>query len=311
MANTDLYKLNDLVCDDPVGAVQMAEDEYHTRVEGIADYVIDHPTLRVILIAGPSGSGKTTSANLIKDAITRKGRPTIVVSLDDFYRDSDDPDYPLQPDGDRDYECPESLHLDEVAKTLLSISRSEPFYIPKYDFKVGGRVELNRHEPTKNGCVIIEGLHALNPRISKDLPAETVVKIFISVSTNVYENGVEMLSGRKIRFLRRMVRDNLYRGADPRRTLTMWHDVLAAEDVYLYPYKKDADLAFDTFHEFELGVMRPHALRLLTDEIVNSDPYAMVVRDAVEKLAVLDERLVPEDSLIKEFIPGGKYEDIY
>lgn len=311
MANIDLYRINGLLCDDPVGAVQMAEDEYHTRVEGIADYIVAHSGIRVVLIAGPSGSGKTTSANLIKDAITRKGRPTIVVSLDDFYRDSSDPDYPLQPDGDRDYECPESLHLDEVAKTLLAISRAEPFYIPKYDFKVGGRVELNRHEPTPNGCVIIEGLHALNPEISKGLPAESVAKIFISVSTNVYENGREILSGRKMRFVRRMVRDNLYRGADAARTLSMWHDVLAAEDVYLYPYKKDADLAFDTFHEFELGVMKSHAMRLLTDEIVNADPYAKIVRDAVEKLAVLDERLVPEDSLIKEFIPGGKYEDIY
>ena len=311
MPNIDLYRLNDLLCDDPVGAVQMAEDEYHTRVEGIADYVVAHPALRVILIAGPSGSGKTTSANLIKDAITRKGRPTIVVSLDDFYRNSDDPEYPRQPDGDRDYECPESLHLDEVAATLLSISRCEPFYIPKYDFKVGGRVELNRHEPDENGCVIIEGLHALNPVISSELSPETVVKIFISVSTNVYENGIEILSGRKMRFLRRMVRDNLYRGAEAVRTLEMWHDVLAAEDVYLYPYKKDADLAFDTFHEFELGVMKPHAMRLLTEDVVNADPYAKIVRNAVEKLAILDERLVPEDSLIKEFIPGGKYEDIY
>ena len=311
MANIDLYRLNNLVCTDPVGTVQMAEDEYHTRVDRIASYVAEHKGVRVILIAGPSGSGKTTSANLIKDAITEKGRPTIVVSLDDFYRDSNDPDYPLQPDGDRDYECPESLHLDEIASTLLAISRNEPFYLPRYDFKVGGRVELNRHEPVENGCVIIEGLHALNPRISNGLPRDSVFKIFISVSTNIVEHDVTILTGRKMRFLRRMVRDNLYRGADPARTLEMWHDVLAAEDVYLYPYKETADLAFDTFHEFELGVLRNHALRLLNDEIVATDPYAAVVRDAVEKMAFLDEGLVPQDSLIREFIPGGIYEDIY
>ena len=311
MGTLDIYKLNDLLCVDPVGAVQMAEDEYHSRVDRIATYVAEHTGVKVILIAGPSGSGKTTSANLIKDAITEKGRPTIVVSLDDFYRDSTDPDYPLQPDGDRDYECPESLHLDEIAATLLAISQNQPFYLPRYDFKVGGRVELNRHDPVGNGCVIIEGLHALNPRISDGLAKENVLKIFISVSTIITENDVKLLTGRKMRFIRRMVRDNLYRGADPARTLAMWHDVLAAEDVYLYPYKPTADLAFDTFHEFELGVLRNHALRLLTDEIVDSDPYAKIVRDAVEKVAVLDERLVPDDSLIREFIPGGKYEDIY
>lgn len=311
MSDLDLYVLNNMVCEDPLGTVQKAEDEYHTRVERIARYVVSNEAIRVVLIAGPSGSGKTTSANLIKDAICKWGKEAMVVSLDDFYRDSSDPDYPRQPDGDRDYECPESLHLDEIADTLLAISRTEEFFLPKYDFKVGGRVELNRHEPISNGCVIIEGLHALNPKISAKLSPESTVKIFISVSTNIYENGTPILSGRKMRFLRRMVRDNLYRGADAMRTLSMWHDVLAAEDVYLYPYKKDADLAFDTFHEFELGVMKPHAERLLTDEVVASDPYAAVVRSAVEKLAFLDERLVPEDSLIKEFIPGGKYEDIY
>ena len=311
MAELDLYELNKIVTEDPVGTVARAEYEYHTRVENIADYVVRHGGIRVILIAGPSGSGKTTSANLIKDAIVKRGKETIVVSLDDFYRDSSDPDYPRQPDGDRDYECPESLHLDEIARTLLAISRGEAFDLPKYDFKVGGRVELNRHEPMPNGCVIIEGLHALNPAISAHLSRENTVKIFISVSTNITEHGTPILSGRKMRFVRRMVRDNLYRGADAARTLSMWHDVLAAEDVYLYPYKKDADLAFDTFHCFEPGVMKLYAEKLLTDEITAADPYAEVVRSAVEKLAVLDERLIPEDSLIKEFIPGGKYESVY
>ena len=311
MANIDLYALNSMICNDPVGAVQRAEDDYHTRIARIADHVVNSGSIRVILIAGPSGSGKTTSANLIKDAITARGRRTIVVSLDDFYRDSTDPEYPRQPDGGLDYECPESLRLDEIAETLAKISRGEDFDIPKYDFKVGGRVKLNHYSAMPDGCVIVEGLHALNSKISAKLSRENTVKIFISVSTNVYENDVPILSGRKMRFLRRMVRDNLYRGADARRTLEMWHDVLAAEDVYLYPYKRDADLAFDTFHLFELGVMKPHAERLLTDEIVALDPYAEIVRNAIDKLAVLDERLVPEDSLIKEFIPGGKYESVY
>lgn len=311
MADIDLFRLNDMVCDDPLGTVQGAEDEYHTRVANIADYVVERGNIRVILIAGPSGSGKTTSANLIKDAICARGKNTIVVSLDDFYRDSDDPDYPRLDGGERDYECPESLHLDEIASTLGAISRGESFDLPKYDFKVGGRISTSHYESMPNGCVIIEGLHALNPKVSSQLSRENTVKIFISVSTNIVECGERILSGRKLRFLRRMVRDNLYRGATAERTLEMWHDVLAAEDVYLYPYKKDADLAFDTFHEFEPGVMRKHALRLLTDEVVASDPYADIVRDAIIKVAVVDERIIPEDSLIKEFIPGGKYEDIY
>lgn len=307
----DLYRLNNMVTVDPIGTVQGAEDEYHTRVRGIADYVISRGSVRVILIAGPSGSGKTTSANLIKDAIIERGRNTIVVSLDDFYRDASDPDYPKLENGEQDYECPESLRLDEIADTLAAISRGEAFDLPKYDFKVGGRVALNHHEPMPDGCVIIEGLHALNPKISAKLERENTIKIFISVASDIEENGVTVLTGRNIRFLRRGIRDNLYRGASIERTLDMWDEVVAAEDVYLYPYKDDADLAFDTFHEFELGAMKRHAERLITPEVAAKSEYARGVLAVVNNLAYLDERLIPEDSLIKEFIPGGKYEDIY
>ncbi len=307
----DLYTLNNMVTVDPIGTVQAAEDEYHTRVGGIADYVISRGSVRVVLIAGPSGSGKTTSANLIKDAIIERGRETIVVSLDDFYRDASDPDYPRLESGEQDFECPESLHLDEIADTLAAISRGEAFDLPKYDFKVGGRVALNHHEAMPDGCVIIEGLHALNPKISAKLDRENTIKVFISVASDIEENGVTILTGRNIRFLRRGIRDNLYRGASIERTLDMWDEVVAAEDVYLYPYKDDADLAFDTFHEFELGAMKRHAERIITPEVAQRSEYARDVLDAVDKLAYLDERLIPDDSLIKEFIPGGKYEDIY
>ena len=288
-----------------------AELEYKNKVEKIAEHIAKNSEIRIILLAGPSGSGKTTSANLIADAIEHMGRESIVVSLDDFYRDSTDPAYPRFENGERDFESPDALNIPDLVATLEKIADGEAFSVPKYDFKVGGRVSLSRHEPMHGGVVIIEGLHALNPKIFSLLPAERLYKIFISVSTNVNDKDRRILSGRKIRFVRRMVRDSIYRGADASRTLSMWKNVLLGEDKYLYPNRQYANVSFDTFHKFELGVMRPLAEKLITDELSEREPYAKTVKDALSAISAIDEALVPEDSLIREFIPGGKYEHLY
>ncbi|MBR2930565.1 MAG: hypothetical protein IKC32_04980 [Clostridia bacterium] len=312
MAEITLYDLNGHIRQAPVIAIAEAEDAYHNRIKEIAAYVASHEAIRIIMLAGPSGSGKTTSANLLKDAIIAHGKESIVVSLDDFYRDSSDPDYPRQADGDRDFECPESLHLAEIAETLKKIAVGEEFSLPKYDFKVGGRVSLTPHEPIRRGCVIIEGLHALNPKIADVLPHECVYKVFVSVSTNVIaSDGERLISGRKIRFVRRMVRDSIYRASDAERTLGMWEDVVAAEDVYLYPYKETADVRIDTFHSFELSVMRERALKLISRELSQRNSFAAIVFTAMRAVEPLDESLVPPDSLIREFISGGIYHKIY
>ena len=312
MAEITLYDLNGQIRRAPLIAIAEAEDAYHNRIKEIAAYVAAHETIRIITLAGPSGSGKTTSANLISDAIKALGKESIVVSLDDFYRDSSDPDYPRLPDGSRDFERPESLHLGEIASTLARIAAGEEFELPKYDFKIGGRASVTTHAPIKDGCVIVEGLHALNPKIADTLPHECVLKVFVSVSTNIVaSDGERLISGRKIRFVRRMVRDSIYRASDAERTLGMWDEVIAAEDVYLYPYKETADVKIDTFHPFELSVMRERALALISRELSERNSFAAIVFTALRAVEPLDEALVPEDSLIREFISGGIYDKIY
>ena len=295
----------------PREMIDEAERRYHERVSEIADYVCRHEGVSVILLAGPSGSGKTTSANLIKDAIILRGRSASVISLDDFYRAHDDPSYPKNERGERDYECPDSLNLGLVEECLFDVIENRRFTVPKYDFKEGRAISHTEYAPVDNGCVIIEGLHALNPRIYEHLPSDRILKLFVSVSTNVESEDGRILSGRKMRFLRRLVRDSLYRGSSAEKTLSMWKNVLAAEDVYLYPYKADADLAFDTFHPFEVGVMKGFAKNLISDELATRDSYAAAVHYALSVVAEIDYNLVPDDSLIREFIPGGIYEALY
>ena len=117
----------------------------------------------------------------------------------------------------------------------------------------------------------------MNPKIFEHLPKEKILRIFISVSTNINKNGERIISGRKMRFVRRMVRDSLYRGADAERTLEMWVNVLNGEDKYLYPYRNNADIDFDTFHSFEPSIMRPYVVSLISDELAERSPYAKTV----------------------------------
>ena len=311
MAELDLTKLNSIIKEAPIEAIRMAEIEYHSRIGEISHHITGNERIKIVLLAGPSGSGKTTGANLLCDAIETQGESAMVVSLDNFYRSCDDPEYPRHPDGELDYERPEALRLKELTDTLIKIAKNEPFDIPRYDFKVGRCVETQHYPPINHGCVIIEGLHALNPKIVEKLPKDSLLKIFISVSTNINHEGVRILSGRKARFIRRMVRDSIYRASDAEKTLEMWDEVLAAEDVYLYPYKATADIAFNTFHLFELSVMKPFVEKLISEELASRSEYASTVLSAIRRIVPLDYNLVPNNSLIREFIPGGIYEDLY
>ncbi len=311
MAELFIDELNREIKENPKGLISRSEDEYHAKISALAQRVVADGRVRVILLAGPSGSGKTTSANLLSDAIKSHGEGCMVISLDDFYRNADDPCYPLLKNGERDFEAVEALDIPFLVRTLSDIASGRPFQLPKYDFKVGARVEVRSFESIGNGCVIIEGLHALNPLIFESLPSERVLKIFISVSTNINDSEGRMLSGRKIRFMRRMIRDSIYRGADARRTLSMWGGVLRGEDEYLYPTRKYADVTFDTFHPFELAVMRPFAERLIDESLADENEYARAVRNCAVRFLPIDISLVPDESLIREFIPGGKYESVY
>ncbi len=311
MAETELSVLNEMYRLSPRECIRLAEEKYHNDINEIASYVLAHGDLRLLLIAGPSGSGKTTTANLLRDAIERGGERAMVVSLDDFYRDGTDPEYPRHPNGERDYERPQSLHLDEVSRVVKRICAAQSFDLPRYDFKVAARVGSRTVDDMHSGCVIIEGLHALNPIISEAIPSDRCHRLFISLSTNINDGGERLISGRKMRFMRRMVRDGLYRGANAERTLEMWQGVLAAEDVYLYPYRSLADRSLDTFHLFEVGVMRNFVLEMITEELASREPYAAEILRAARRTVAVDASLVPDDSLIREFIPGGIYEHLY
>lgn len=289
----------------------LADEAYYTAQVASVARRITEGGIRVLLLAGPSGAGKTTTANLIADAVRALGFESLVVSLDNFYRDHRDPAYPRLASGERDMESCDALDLSLVHECLADILLGKSFTIPRYDFKLGRANGQSTHTPILHGCVIVEGLHALNPALAHHLPAGGVLRLFVSVSTNIVEDdGTRLLSGRKMRFLRRLVRDSIFRGAEVGRTLAVWQSVLDGEDKYLYPYKDTADVFFNTFHTFELGVLKDMAAERIEASGI-ADPYLDVVRHALTKIRPLSPSLVPGTSLIREFIAGGVYEDKY
>ncbi|MBQ8719844.1 MAG: hypothetical protein IJY65_02300 [Clostridia bacterium] len=311
MAEISIQELNRLATSELEKTISEVDAAYHGKIEEIADTVKKSGNIRIILLAGPSGSGKTTTANFLSDAIKRRGIKSFVISLDDFYRSSTDPAYPTNERGERDYECVGALDIDLIINTLEKIADGEEFSLPKYDFKVGACVKNTPYEPLGDGCVVIEGLHAMNPRIYDPLPHDKVLKMFISVSTNVTDNGEIILSGKKLRFVRRLVRDSIYRGADAYRTLGMWQGVLDGEIKYLYPFRDLADVTMNTFHAYELSLMKPFVAKLLTDEVAKSSEYAAIVKATYDKSVAIDQSHVSDYSLLREFIPGGVYESLY
>ncbi|MBQ9082989.1 MAG: nucleoside kinase [Clostridia bacterium] len=312
MAEMDLHIINDMLRTDLNETIANAERYYHEEMEEVAAAVAGNPDIRVILLAGPSSSGKTTSANILKDRIIEKGRHCQVVSLDDFYRNRDE-DYPINEDGTYDYENVTALRIDRVVECLQRIIDRQDCPLPHYEFKTALRHEnaeiLKAHD---DHVVIVEGLHALNPVFSDPLPKANIYKVFVSVSTNINVEGKRIISGRKIRFLRRLTRDFLYRGASVDHTLEMWPNVLLGEDKYLYPYKALADCSINTFHMYEIGAILPFTELMLQKQPPQQESdFLSLVLSAARRFEPIPEEKIPATSLLREFIPGGIYEHLY
>lgn len=312
LAEIDIREINRGIKNDAIGVIKAAEVGYYNSLGNIANEIIRRGD-KVVLLAGPSGSGKTTSANIIKDLLEAKGHTTVVLSLDNFYRERFDPMYPLDENGEQDYESVHALRTDEIRACITAMLEGKSFCVPTYDFKTG--LATYDEEPLELGdgaVVILEGLHALNPIIADGFDSGAVLKVFISVSTNINDGAKRLISGRKMRFIRRMTRDSIYRGTGAADTLKRWQSVLDGEDEFLYPFRHTADIDINTFHFYELGAMKQFALEAIkrsSGELCGE--YIETVKNALDAVLGVDESLIPETSLLREFIPGGKYEHLY
>ena len=305
-----LLNINTQAKNEPNKLIKVSEEKYHSEISSLAKKIVNNEKYKIVLLAGPSGSGKTTTAHILKENILNLGHGAEVVSLDNFYLETEK--MPRLKNGQPDFETVYSLDIAEIYRCFSQIISVGKTNMPIFNFSKRKREEtMHLVDVSEGGIVIVEGLHALNPVLYDKLPAHNLLKIYISVNDFVSNNGKKLLSSRKMRLARRISRDFIYRNTSPAETLKLWTSVVEGEEKYLYCFKDTADLLIKTFHMYEPCVFRDIIYRLLIDlpKTAENYSYAIEMRDALLKFEAISLDMVPEDSLLREFVSGGRFEN--
>ena len=268
----------------------------------------------IVLLAGPSSSGKTTFAGRLAIHLQMYGHPCRRISMDDFYINRED--LPMQVDGTRDFDSLEALDVKLMTDSLTGLLNGEEVFMPNFDFSAGVKDYMT--PPTKlepGEIIILEGIHGLNPAISETLPADEIYRVFASALTCLNLDDHNRIRTTDVRLLRRIVRDNQFRGYPPEETLAIWPNVRSAEEKYIFTYQENADSMFNTALQYELPVLKLFAYDLLK-EVPSDSPNYLLARRLIKTLnylpdldpEVLDE--IPPLSLLREFIGGCTLEDV-
>ena len=274
---------------------------YSGQLSEAAEKIYEHREDKpIVLISGPSGSGKTTSAMRVAAALKKKGCGAHVISMDNYF-------LPLKKDKelhgeDIDYESPDRLDSELFSEHLELLQRGVEIDVPGFDFALQDRVEGMKLKREPGDLVILEGIHALNPQVTGHSDDYTH-RIYVSVRTRI-QSGDALLHPSKIRLMRRLMRDKLYRGRELSETFEFFKSVERGEDLYIMPHKHRADFDIDTFIEYEASVYRDI---LLTELEKTSQTYANYsdyadIEMFLKLLSPVDKKYVPEDALIREFI---------
>ena len=263
---------------------------------------------RAIFIAGPSSSGKTTFANRLAIHLRVLGLKPLLISLDDFYRPRSE--IPLQANGEYDFEHLDAINVPQFHQCVQALLNGETVSLPRYSFKQDASAAFYPPvQMTENQVLIIEGIHALNPAVNGCLDQNVISKIYISELTCLNMDDHNRIRTTDARLLRRIVRDYQFRGTHPDETLSMWPNVRAGEDKWIFPFQEQADFVFNSVLHYELPVLRNIAYDLL-NMIEPENPNYLLSRRLLKILhylvpapkKMLDE--IPPLSILREFIGG-------
>ena len=299
-----LEQINDGAVNCPQRMINEVEESYHDHLEGIARTVRRfHRGARLMMLSGPSSSGKTTTAHLLRDYLSRQGRKAHILSLDDFYKGAGA--VPKLPDGTPDFETVEALEVEAVKACLRDLVTTGRAEVPVYDFaqsRPSGETRLLELE--EDDMVVVEGIHALNPVFTRELPEESCVKLYVSVKQQIKDANGEVISPFDLRLVRRIVRDIQFRGTGAEETLAMWDSVVEGEDRYIRPYRHSADFTVNSIHIYEPCVLRRIAIPLLRAIAEDSLQFrkARDLESRLMRFEPVDAALVPANSMLREFI---------
>ncbi len=261
--------------------------------------------IKIILIAGPSSSGKTTTSLKLINYLRSFGLRPKKVSMDDYFIARKDT--PRKEDGSYDYECLEAVDVEMFNDHIDKLLSGKEVLVPTYNFIKGIPEFLRKESLEKNELLIIEGIHALNPKILENIPKSKKFKIYISPMTGINIDNHNRISTSDNRLLRRIVRDNRTRGNSVEDTIARWPSVREGEEKYIFPYQDEADVIFNTALLYELGVLKTYVEPLLYSIDPRSEYYVEAKRllNMLKIFLPMPSEEIPADSLIREFIGGS------
>lgn len=304
------YNLTDIirqVSTDPQGFIAECDRRYELNIRRAANRIASGVGgSRIVLLSGPSGSGKTTTAHKIEERLEQMGIVTRTVSMDDYYRDVTE-NSPRNERGEFDFESPECLDLELLAKHFTELNAGHEIVVPRFDFHKQAR-DRSAGTPLRLGAnemVIFEGIHALNGTLSDAAPDVPTEKVYISARSNIVDDsGAVVFKGTWMRILRRAVRDELFRGASAALTFSMWENLRRGEKQWISPFKNTADVIFDSSFACEVPLLKCFAGHIFDGVTPDFDRYdeIMQLRDALELFPTLDAKFLPKNSMLREFI---------
>ena len=306
-----IYKLNKIIKEGKINEyILLSEALHEKKIANIADDIVKKNDVKVVLIAGPSSSGKTTFAQRLGIQMRLNGLKPVTISVDNYFVERCET--PKDEHGNYDFESIEAIDLKLFNDHLQKLLNGEEIDVPTFNFSKGHKeyngkkMKLNEDE-----VLVIEGIHCLNDRLTFNIPKQQKYKIYISALTVLNMDYQNRISTTDTRLVRRIVRDNQFRGYTALHTLQMWYSVNRGERKHIFPYQEEADAMFNSSLIYELAVLKDYAIPLLR-KIDNTVPEYSEAKRLIALLSFFESittDIIPKTSLLKEFIGGSAFEE--
>ena len=288
--------------------INISEALQEKKIAKIAEEIASRKGVKLVLLAGPSSSGKTTSCKRLSIQLAVNGLKPLQISLDDYFVDREKT--PKDASGEYDYESIYALDLDLINEQFNALFRGEEVELPKYDFQSGkSKKSGNKLKMNDNNVLVVEGIHALNPELTAHIPQEQIFRVYASALTTILLDNHNYIPTTDNRLLRRIIRDNKYRGVSAQETIHRWPSVRAGENKWIFPFQENADAMLNTAMLYELAVIKMQAEPLLQQVQENCEEYAEAYRllKFLKYFKGIPYNNLPPTSLLREFLGGSSF----
>ena len=299
---------NAVATDHSIDLINISEALQEKKIAHIADEIAQRKGVKLILLAGPSSSGKTTTCKRLSIQLIANGLRPLQISLDDYFVDREQS--PRDENGDYDFESIHALNLKLINEQFNALFHGEEVELPRYDFPTGKSVKSgNKLKMEDNNVLVVEGIHALNPELTAQIPEELKYRVYVSALTTILLDDHNYIPTTDNRLLRRIIRDYKYRGVDARETIRRWPSVRAGENKWIFPFQENADVMFNSAMLFELAVIKQQAEPLLEQVPENCPEYSEAYRllKFLKYIKPIPNTDIPPTSLLREFLGGSSF----